>query len=120
MSQKYVEVRISDGITIPFAVNDSGDYDGPVPASRVREGISTRAEAALENGLHIVRAVANEIDKETAALANPPSKVSMEVGLTVTSGAAIVVATSSAQAHIKIGIEWENEKAKPGPNPGAA
>jgi hypothetical protein len=107
---EYVEICASDGAVIPFQVDGSNGFDGPVPASRFRDSLKKGTEATLEGGMHIVRAIASAITREADSLDRPPSKVSAEVGLTVTSSATVVVATSSAQAHIKIALEWDNKE----------
>ena|SRR5882762_9082674 len=107
MEQDYVEISTREGAAIPFAVNYH-EYDGPVPAGRIRTSIKEEAKASLESGVGLVRRIADVVSKEIGSLDERPDKVSVEVGLAATASGAIVVAATSAEAHINIAIEWAN------------
>jgi Trypsin-co-occurring domain 1 len=104
MTDEYVAVTAADGQVVRFAV---AGYDGPVPAGRLRDGVTDRAAQTLESGLKVVKTIAAAVTQEVGSLADPPDRVSAEVGLAVTSSATFVVAESSAQAHIVIRLDWE-------------
>ena len=105
MAQEYVGVIADDGQIIPFAVEI---YDGPVPAGRMRDGIKKGVTLTLDSGISAVKTIAEAITKNVGSLTDPPDRISAEVGLTVTSEATFVVASSSAQAHIVITLDWDN------------
>lgn len=104
MAQEYVEVITAEGQVIPFAVEA---YDGPIPASRIRDGITRRTMNTLDGGIEVVKAIAEAVKRNVGGLPDPPHRISTEVGLTVTSDANFVVAASSAEAHIIIRLDWE-------------
>jgi hypothetical protein len=105
--QEYVEIRTADGRSVPFAVDG---LDAPIPAGRIVDTVKGHAEATLESGVDIVKTVAKAVADKVASLAERPDKVAVEIGLAVTSTAAIVVAKSSTQAHVKVTLEWESDK----------
>jgi hypothetical protein len=105
MPQDYVEIPVGDGTEIPFAVDDP-TYDGPVPAGKIRSSVQNGVTASLESGAGLVRRIADTVRKEIDSLDDRPDKVKVEVGLAATASGQIVVAATSAQAHINIGMEW--------------
>ncbi|HEX5120845.1 MAG TPA: CU044_2847 family protein [Pseudonocardiaceae bacterium] len=105
--QEYVEVRTADGVLVPFAVGGGpDDFDGPVPASRSLTDARNRVAASLEDGVDLVRSVARTVAGRLDS-APRPTKITVEVGLTVSAEAAILVAKSSAEAHVTITLEWD-------------
>lgn len=109
MKPEYVEIPAADGPAIPFAVS-SDEYDGPVPAGRITASVKKEVAASLESGVGLVTRIANVVSREVENLDERPDKVSIEIGLAATASGAIVVATTSAEAHINIAIEWAGSK----------
>jgi hypothetical protein len=110
--QEYVEVRTADGVLVPFAVGGAvpDDFDGPVPAGRSLTEARHRVAASLEDGVDLVRSVGRTVAGRLAT-APRPSKITVEVGLTVSAEAAILVARSAAEAHVTITLEWDGATA---------
>lgn len=116
--QEYVEVLTADGVIVPFAVEGTGpagtgrvdgsvdDFDGPVPAGRPLAGVRNRVAVSLEDGVDLVRSVTHTVAGKLSATPRP-NKITVEVGLTVSAEAAIMVAKSTAEAHIIIKMEWD-------------
>jgi hypothetical protein len=108
---EYVEVHTADGLLVPFAVGtgadgDTAGYDGPVPAGRGLTEARERVAASLDDGVEMVRSVARTVAGKLSATPRP-SKITVEVGLTVTAEAAFLVAKSTAEAHVTVKLEWD-------------
>src|SRR5688500_6040811 len=104
----YVEVRTEDGELVPFELDE--DYDGPVRAGRRWDAAVERAEETLESGIERARKVAQSVAAKIGSMPSPrPDKVAVEIGLKVSSSAALAIAKSSAEAHVKITVEWHRD-----------
>jgi hypothetical protein len=102
---EYVEVRTEDGDLVPFEVDE--EYDGPVRAGRRWDAAVDRAEETLESGIERARKVARSVAAKIGDMPSPrPDRVAVEIGLKVSSSAALAIAKSSAEAHVKITVEW--------------
>lgn len=103
---EYVQVRTEDGELLPFELAE--DYDGPVSAGRRWDAAVERAEETLESGIERAKAVARTVARKIGSLPDPrPDKVAVEIGLKVSAGAALAIAKSTTEAHIKITVEWQ-------------
>jgi hypothetical protein len=113
MTSSWVELRAEDGTWIPFET-DSGDYDGPVQAGRGVDAVLDRATESLEAGVDQAKRVAHAVITRLGSLPAPkPSKLVVEIGLKVSADAGVVIAKASADAHIKITMEWQRGTAEP-------
>lgn len=102
---EYVEVRTEDGSFVPFEVDE--EHDGPVRARRRWDAAVAKVEETLEQGVERARDVARAVAARIGDMPPPrPDKVAVEIGLKVTSSAALAIAKSSAEAHVKITVEW--------------
>jgi hydroxypyruvate isomerase len=102
---EYVEVRTEDGDLVPFELDE--EYDGPVRAGRRWDAAVDRAEETLEAGIERARKVARSVAAKIGDMPSPrPDRVAVEIGLKVSSSAALAIAKSSAEAHVKITVEW--------------
>ncbi|MEU4445455.1 CU044_2847 family protein [Actinosynnema sp. NPDC050801] len=102
---EYVEVRTEDGELVPF---ETDEYDGTVQAGRNWEKVQETLEQGVERARHVARTVAARV----ADMPPPrPDKVAVEIGLKAGLSGAFGIAKSSAEAHIKITIEWHRNDA---------
>ncbi|TMR11614.1 hypothetical protein ETD86_35260 [Nonomuraea turkmeniaca] len=104
---EYVEVRLSDGESIPFEVEET---DAPVPAGRRWQATTERAQETLEQSVDRIVRVARAVARRAEASADRAEKVTVEVGLTVTADVGAVIAKTTSAAHIKISIERQSER----------
>ncbi|MEU4801893.1 CU044_2847 family protein [Actinosynnema sp. NPDC023587] len=113
---EYVEVRTEDGDLVPFEL-DEEDYDGPTRAGRRWDAAVEKMDETLEAGVERAKKVARAVATKIGSMPNPrPDKVAVEIGLKVGSSAALAIAKSSAEAHIKITVEWQRDSL-PAPPP---
>lgn len=109
---EYVEVRTEDGELVPFELDE--EYDGPVRAGRRWDKVEETLEAGVERARNVARSVAAKI----GSMPSPrPDKVAVEIGLKVSSSAALAIAKSSAEAHVKITVEWHRDSLPAPPPP---
>ncbi|WP_433265314.1 CU044_2847 family protein [Actinosynnema sp. CS-041913] len=105
---EYVEVRTEDGDLVPFELDE--EYDGPVRAGRRWDAAVGKMDETLEAGIDRARKVARTVAAKIGSMPSPrPDKVAVEIGLKVGSSAALAIAKSSAEAHIKITVEWQRD-----------
>lgn len=102
----YLEVPLSDERIVLAEVTDQ--FDGTVPAGRVRDVIGKLPEAFGE-GLRRVQALADEALASMGDLKQAPDVVSLEFGLKMSATAGVVVAQSTGEAHVKLLIEWHRQ-----------
>jgi ElaB/YqjD/DUF883 family membrane-anchored ribosome-binding protein len=108
---EYVEVRLSDGESFPFEVEET---DAPVPAGRRWRATTAQAQETLEQSVDRVLQVARAVAQRAEASADRAEKVIVEVGLSVTADVGVVIAKTVSAAHIKISIERSGESRSPG------
>ncbi|MGN9911221.1 CU044_2847 family protein [Phytohabitans sp. LJ34] len=96
---EYVDIRTAAGDVVPFEV---ADPDEPVPAGRRAD----RSDELLEQGVARLKAVASSVTAGLAELAEPPERVTVEIGLSVTAEATFVVARAASTAQIRVVVEW--------------
>lgn len=103
---EYVTVRTADGDLVPFELAD--DYDGTVPAGRRWDSTVEKVDETLERGVDRAKAVARSVVTRMRSMPAPrPDKVAVEIGLKITGTSGVAVAKCSAEAHIKITVEWQ-------------
>ena len=103
---EYVAVRTEHGDVVPFELDD--DYEGPLPAGRRWDSTVEKADETMEHGVERAKAVARSVIMRMKSMPPPrPDKVSVELGLKVTGSSGIAIAKCSAEAHIKIAVEWQ-------------
>jgi len=105
---EYVTVRTENGDVVPFELDD--DYGGAVPAGRRWDSAVEKVDETLEQGVERAKAVARTVVARMRSMPPPrPDKVAVELGLKVTGTSGVAVAKCSAEAHIKITVEWQRE-----------
>lgn len=103
---EYVTLRTEDGDWVPFELAD--DYDGALPAGRRWDSTVEKIDETLELGVDRAKAVARSVVTRMRSMPSPrPDKVAVELGLKVTGSSGVAVAKCSAEAHIKITVEWQ-------------
>ncbi len=111
---EYVGVRTQDGEVVPFEIDET--EDGPVMAGLRWDAASAKAEETFEAGVERATAIARSVVAKMASIsAHRPDKVAAEIGLKVSAGAGVVIAKCSAEAHVKITIEWHSDDATNSP-----
>lgn len=99
----YLELPLSNGDSLLATV--TSQVDDLVPAGRTSDVIGSLPESLAE-GLKRIQGFVSDAYESMQSLANIPDVVTVEFGLMLTAKAGIVVAESSAEAHIRIGAEW--------------
>ncbi|WP_439422984.1 CU044_2847 family protein [Saccharothrix sp. HUAS TT10] len=113
---EYVEVRTEDGDLVPFELDE--EHDGLVRAGKRWDAAVERAEETLESGIERAKKVARSVATRIGSMPSPrPDKVAVEIGLKVSSSAALAIAKSSAEAHVKITVEWHRDSLPTAPPP---
>jgi hypothetical protein len=103
---EYVTVRTENGDVVPFELDD--DYDGAVPAGRRWDNAVDKLDETLERGVERAKVVARSVITKMRSMPPPrPDKVAVELGLKVTGTSGVAIAKCSAEAHIKITVEWQ-------------
>ncbi|WP_327591759.1 CU044_2847 family protein [Streptomyces chartreusis] len=116
---EYVEIRLNGGESVPFATRE---LDAPVPAGRRWRATTERLQETFEQGVDRVLGMARHV-AEQAARSGPgrPEKVTVEIGVNVTTDAGVVVARATTAAHLTVSVEWSvdtNSTDPAGPPPG--
>jgi len=106
----YIEVHSEDVGVVRFEVDD---YDGPVQAGRTLDKARGYTEASLEDGIEHAKAIAKTVVTKISGLPQRPEKITVEIGLKATADAGIIIAKSSAEAHIAISLEWTRAEGSP-------
>ncbi|MCO5995020.1 CU044_2847 family protein [Actinoallomurus rhizosphaericola] len=104
-----LEVPLDNGETVLAEV--TGQLQGVVPAGRARDVVGKLPEAFTE-GLDRVQRFAGEVLDRMRNSAEPPDVIAVEFGLKLTAKAGVVVAESTAEAHLKVTAEWHRNGAE--------
>ena len=105
---EFVTVRTENGDVVPFELDD--DYDGAVPAGRRWDETVEKVDETLERGIERAKSVARSVVTRMKSMPPPrPDKVTVELGLKVTGSSGVAIAKCSAEAHIKITVEWQRD-----------
>jgi len=107
--KSLIEFPLEDGGSIIVEVENL--EEGVVPAARPGE-VATKAEQTFQAALDRVRPIATTLIGKIRDLSDPPDKAELEFGLKLTAEAGAVLTSASGEAHCKVTLTWEREKAK--------
>lgn len=99
----YIEVHSGDAGMVRFEVDD---YDGPVQAGRRLDKAREYTEASLDDGIEHAKTIAKTVVRKISDLPQRPERITIEIGLKATADAGMIIAKSSAEAHIAVSLEW--------------
>ncbi len=99
---RLVEYPLKDGGSIMVEVDD--DLAGPRRASDTAE----RAHRTFEDAITSIRPIGTALLEQVKALS--PESVQLELGVKLNAKAGIVLASSSAEGHVKITLKWSPGK----------
>ena len=106
-------VRVDDDTTILF---EAADQDTVVAAGR---GAASAGET-LRSMLGRVRPVLDALAGELKSIPQRPDRYAVELGVTVTAEAGLVIAKAAADAHFTLTLEWHPRRPAEGPEPAGA
>jgi Trypsin-co-occurring domain 1 len=106
----YLEVPLDGGQSVLAEV--TSQIDGELPAGSATDVVGKLPEA-FGAGLDRAQALAGEVLGRMRGLTEPPDVVSVEFGLSLSAKTGVVIAESSATAHIKIAVEWHRTRPEP-------
>jgi hypothetical protein len=82
---------------------------GLVPAGRGGRALA-QATRSLDEVLEGVKEVAASCVRRFADMETAPSEISVELGITLSADADIVIASTSTEAAITVSLTWNNER----------
>ncbi|MEU9575447.1 CU044_2847 family protein [Streptomyces massasporeus] len=115
---EYVEIRLGEGESVPFEI---ADLDAPVPAGRRWRATGERLQETFEHGVDRVLRVAQLVAERARSGPGRPERVTVEIGVNVTTDAGVVVARATSAAHLTVSVEWAvGDAAAPDPTDAVA
>ncbi len=103
---QFVEFPLADGGTVTVAVDES--EAGIVPVATPEE-VAGKATQTFENALDHVRPVASAFIDKVRALHDPPDRVEVMFGLTMSVDAGAIIAKTGVGANFKVTLTWSRE-----------
>lgn len=96
------QLELPNGTKILVAADDQ------VMPSRQMEDVSRgrNVRASLSDALDDLQGVAEAVEAKIRSLGSRPDTVSLELGVTVTTEAGVVLARASAAANLKVVMQW--------------
>jgi Trypsin-co-occurring domain 1 len=99
----FVEIPLGDGQVVLAKLADQAE--DVVPFGRGQEAVG-RLAGSLSEGLGRARSFAAEVLQAMKDSAEPPERVAIEFGLDFSGKAGVVIAETSAGAHVTVTLEW--------------
>src|SRR3954471_20404417 len=103
--KRLVEFPMEDGSTILVEVDEPGTGTGPLRGGRPGEMIE-RARVTYEEALDKIQPAAVSIIHRLREMPQPPSQVSVELGIGLSAEAGAFLASASTQANLKVTLTW--------------
>lgn len=100
-----IEVPVGD-TTVLMDVKELDQ--GLAPAARPGRAVA-RAARSFEEMLDGVRAVAESCVKRFSEMEVAPSEVNVELGITLSAEADVVIASTSTEANISVSLTWKSK-----------
>ncbi|GAA0966612.1 CU044_2847 family protein [Actinocorallia libanotica] len=104
-----LEIPLANGETV--LVDVTGQVEGVVPVGRGRDVVG-RLPEAFSTGLDRMQAFADEVLVRMRDTVQPPDVLAVEFGLKMSAKAGVVIAESTADAHIKVIAEWHRDSSR--------
>lgn len=101
MATSYLEVEI-EGTIVKVEI-DQESLSGEVPVS----GVVSRVRDAMPEVQETIEAVTKMVFSAISSLASKPTEATVEFGINIRAEAGVLVANTSAEAQIKVGLTWK-------------
>jgi hypothetical protein len=98
----FVEVPLPDGGSL---IVERAEDEGVVRAGRLREIAETAGES-FESAVDRVKRAALVVQNRLSAIDVPPDEVTVEFAIKLATEVGVVVASSSAEANLKLIVRW--------------
>lgn len=106
--KKLLKYTTADGSTFLAEVNDSSPGEamrgGADDSSR---GIIQNAAESFEDALKPLKAISSSLINTVKSIAGSPEEVGIELGLTFSARAGIILTSIDSEANIKITLTWK-------------
>jgi Trypsin-co-occurring domain 1 len=113
--KRLVEFPMEDGSTILVEVDEPGMGGGTLRSGRPGEMIE-RARVTYEEALGKIQPAAVSIIARLREMPEPPSEISVELGIGLSAEAGAFLASASTQANLKLTLTWSASRtAHPAP-----
>ena len=104
----YLEVPLSSGEIVLAEITEQADDVAPFGRGK---DVLGQLPGTFADGLAHVRAFAAEVLTSMKNAVEPPDRVAVEFGLTLSAKAGVVVAESAAEGHVTVTVEWSRARA---------
>ena len=103
----YLEIPLSGGQKVLAEIVEQPD--DVVPFGRGKD-IVEQLPGTLKDALEHVREFSAEVLSAMKDAVQPPERVTVEFGLTLSAKAGVVIAESAAQGHLNVTVEWTRSR----------
>jgi hypothetical protein len=103
--KKLVEFPMEDGSTILVEVDEPGIGGGTLRSGRSVEMVE-RASVTYEQAVGKIQPAAVSIVSRMRQLPEPPTEISVELGISLSAEAGAFIASASTQAHLVLTLTW--------------
>ena len=103
--KRLVEFPMEDGSTILVEVDEPGFGGGTLRSGRPGEMIE-RATVTYEEALGKIQPAAVSIISRLRHMPEPPSEISLELGISLSAEAGAFIASAATQAHLILTLKW--------------
>ncbi|WP_204042975.1 CU044_2847 family protein [Acrocarpospora phusangensis] len=104
----FVEVPLPDGTVLIVEAADQPRVGGVVAAGRLHD-VASAATESFEMAVTRLQSAAGAIVGRMSGMVQPPSEVTVEFGVKLATAAGVVIASTSAEANLKVVLRWTND-----------
>jgi hypothetical protein len=98
---------LDDGEIVLVEVRDA---DGSAPERVGRTGPAIHATETLQDALRRTRPALQAVVTQMRGLDEPPDRVTLKFGITLTAAAGVVIAHASSEANFEVRVEWNRQR----------
>jgi hypothetical protein len=102
---RFEKMELGNGTDVLVEVEERKPAPGTRPVSR---GPGRGVKATLGEALDDLHNIVEVVDAKTRALAVRPDEVTLELGVTMTAEAGVVIARASTEANLNLTLRWSD------------
>ena len=107
--KRYVKFPLEDGSFVSVETDEPEPPGGIVKAGRSDE-ILGEASQTFESTLSSLQPISSVLIEKLRGTANPPDEIEVELGISLSAAAGLIISKVGADANFKVTLNWKKER----------